>query len=281
MNDQKEIKRNDTFEVTKETIERLIQAGLEYSMMLSGKLHTGAAPEIWNDFVEYNIKKIVLHERDDECLKCGRYLSKSCEGVPDRHREVITEGNRCSGFYNKERANMDYSNIRTLRIHNNQFDAIEKNGKVIILLCAEDSRIITYVCKKADINCNERDDEHLTQEASIEIHQSIEMIKHLTGLSDEEILPRINRFFEMFEIDLSVEIVKIHKDQFDAIEKKGEFIILTCIEDGRVISYEKTKKDKSLSCRDNITIPIATPLYDKEGNEIHIATPEPEIFKED
>ena len=35
---------------------------------------------------------------DEECLKCKRYFSGSCNGVENRKRKEITIENRCSGF---------------------------------------------------------------------------------------------------------------------------------------------------------------------------------------
>lgn len=37
----------------------------------------------------------------------------------------------------------------------------------------------------------------------------------------------------------SVRTVKIHKEQFDVINKKAKFILITCIEDGKVISFRR------------------------------------------
>ena len=43
-----------------------------------------------------------------------------------------------------------------------------------------------------------------------------------------------------FNVDFgSIRTIKIHKQQFDAIEKKADVVILTCIEDGRVISFNR------------------------------------------
>ena len=33
--------------------------------------------------------------------------------------------------------------------------------------------------------------------------------------------------------------VGVNKEQFDAIEKKADFVILSCIEDGRVLSFRR------------------------------------------
>ncbi len=34
---------------------------------------------------------------DNECICCRRYYSKSCTGIEDRKRDVITYKNCCSG----------------------------------------------------------------------------------------------------------------------------------------------------------------------------------------
>lgn len=33
--------------------------------------------------------------------------------------------------------------------------------------------------------------------------------------------------------------VGVHREQFDAIETKADFVILSCVEDGRVLSFRK------------------------------------------
>lgn len=33
--------------------------------------------------------------------------------------------------------------------------------------------------------------------------------------------------------------VGVHKEQFDVIEKKADFVILSCVEDGRVLSFRR------------------------------------------
>ena len=37
----------------------------------------------------------------------------------------------------------------------------------------------------------------------------------------------------------SVRTVRVHKEQFEAIEKKANSVIITCIEDGRCISFDR------------------------------------------
>lgn len=48
-----------------------------------------------------------------------------------------------------------------------------------------------------------------------------------------------------FKVDLgSIRTVRIHKEQFDAIDKKANAVILTCIEDGRVIAFNRADSEK-------------------------------------
>ena len=52
-----------------------------------------------------------------------------------------------------------------------------------------------------------------------------------------------------FNVDFSdIRIVRIHKEQFDAIDKKAVAILLECKEDGQVIAFnrvdKKTNKDE-------------------------------------
>lgn len=44
----------------------------------------------------------------------------------------------------------------------------------------------------------------------------------------------------------SVRIVRVHKEQFDAINTKADTVIITCIEDGRSVSFDRSdsKVDK-------------------------------------
>ena len=39
----------------------------------------------------------------------------------------------------------------------------------------------------------------------------------------------------------SIRTIRIHKEQFDAIEKKADTVIVTCIEDGRCMSFDRTE----------------------------------------
>jgi len=40
----------------------------------------------------------------------------------------------------------------------------------------------------------------------------------------------------------SIKTVRVHKEQFDAIEKKADSIIITCIEDGRCVTFNSRIK---------------------------------------
>ena len=40
----------------------------------------------------------------------------------------------------------------------------------------------------------------------------------------------------------SIRTVRVHKDQFDAIEKKADDVIITCIEDGRCVTFTRDKE---------------------------------------
>lgn len=50
----------------------------------------------------------------------------------------------------------------------------------------------------------------------------------------------------------SIRTVRVHKEQFDTIEKKANTVIITCIEDGRCIAFNRednmgTKKSKGVA----------------------------------
>ena len=48
-----------------------------------------------------------------------------------------------------------------------------------------------------------------------------------------------------FSVDFSsIRTVRVHKQQFDAIDKKANVVMLTCIEDGRVIPFNRTDNEK-------------------------------------
>lgn len=40
--------------------------------------------------------------------------------------------------------NVDFSSIRTVRVHKQQFDAIDNKANVVMLTCIEDSRVIPF-----------------------------------------------------------------------------------------------------------------------------------------
>lgn len=42
----------------------------------------------------------------------------------------------------------------------------------------------------------------------------------------------------------SIRTVKVHKEQFDAIEKKTDAVIITCIEDGRCLAFNRDIEEK-------------------------------------
>lgn len=37
--------------------------------------------------------------------------------------------------------------------------------------------------------------------------------------------------------------VNVHKQQFDSIEKNADYIILSCIEDGRCVGFKRVKRE--------------------------------------
>ena len=48
-----------------------------------------------------------------------------------------------------------------------------------------------------------------------------------------------------FKVDFSsVRTVRVHKEQFDAIDKKANAIIITCMEDRRVIAFNRADTEK-------------------------------------
>lgn len=48
-----------------------------------------------------------------------------------------------------------------------------------------------------------------------------------------------------FKLDFSsIKIIRIHKEQFDSIDKNAKAIILTCIEDGRNIVFNERIVEK-------------------------------------
>lgn len=48
-----------------------------------------------------------------------------------------------------------------------------------------------------------------------------------------------------FKVDFSsIRIVNVHKEQFEAIDKKANAVIITCIEDGRCIAFNRADSEK-------------------------------------
>lgn len=98
--DNKRINEVLSKELTKEQVEQIFTYGMNY--MLARKqpeLDFGQFPtDNFDKAIDYVYRLIVENERDEECLKCKRYYSKSCIGTINRGREVITEGNRCAAF---------------------------------------------------------------------------------------------------------------------------------------------------------------------------------------
>ena len=48
-----------------------------------------------------------------------------------------------------------------------------------------------------------------------------------------------------FKVDFSsVRTVNVHKDQFEAIDKKANVVIINCIEDGRCIAFNRADSEK-------------------------------------
>lgn len=48
-----------------------------------------------------------------------------------------------------------------------------------------------------------------------------------------------------FNVDFSsIRTVRVHKQQFDAIDNKANVVMLTCIEDGRVIPFNRADSEK-------------------------------------
>lgn len=90
--------------LTKEQVTEIFTYGMNY--MLARKqpeLDFGQFPtDNFQEAIDYVYRLIVENERDEECLRCQRYYSKSCVGTINRGREVITEGNRCAAFILKE-----------------------------------------------------------------------------------------------------------------------------------------------------------------------------------
>lgn len=48
----------------------------------------------------------------------------------------------------------------------------------------------------------------------------------------------------------SIRTVRVHKEQFDAIEKKANTVIITCIEDSRCIAFNRQEESKGVEIID-------------------------------
>ena len=56
----------------------------------------------------------------------------------------------------------------------------------------------------------------------------------------------------MKDVDCSsIRTVRVHKEQFDAIEKKADSVIITCIEDGRCVVFGKDTNNPWHPCSYN------------------------------
>lgn len=48
-----------------------------------------------------------------------------------------------------------------------------------------------------------------------------------------------------FKVDFSsIRTVNVHKEQFEAIDKKANVVMITCIEDGRCIAFNRADSEK-------------------------------------
>lgn len=53
------------------------------------------------------------------------------------------------------------------------------------------------------------------------------------------------RYYMSFTVDFSsIRTVRVHKEQFDAIDNKANVVMITCIEDGRVIPFNRADSEK-------------------------------------
>ena len=90
--------------ITKEELKQIFDYGHYFSMQskFPEKFISGTFPTDYNEALEYVYKLVIEKERDEECLSCGRYSSGSCKGTINRHREEITEKNRCAAYFKKK-----------------------------------------------------------------------------------------------------------------------------------------------------------------------------------
>ena len=102
--DNKRIEEILSKKLSRKQVEDIFVYGMNY--MLARKqpeLDFGQFPtDNFQEAIDYVYRLIIENERDEECLRCQRYYSKSCVGTIDRGREVITDGNRCAAFILKE-----------------------------------------------------------------------------------------------------------------------------------------------------------------------------------
>lgn len=104
--DQQKKKDNKNIEgvLTKEQVEQIFTYGINYQLVKSNpNVDFGQFPtDNFDKVIDYVYRLIVENERDEECLRCGRYYTGSCIGTINRGRETITDGNRCAAFYKRE-----------------------------------------------------------------------------------------------------------------------------------------------------------------------------------
>lgn len=87
--------------ISKELVKKIFDYGALFDLVKHkpDKWFAGQFPtDDYDKAVDYVYRLLIENERDEECLKCQRYQSKSCEGTINRGRETITEGNRCAAF---------------------------------------------------------------------------------------------------------------------------------------------------------------------------------------
>lgn len=102
--DDKRIEECLSKRLTKKQVEEIFSYGINYQYAKTfPHVSFGEFPtDDYDKALDYVYRLIVENERDEECLKCQRYYSKSCVGTINRGREVITDGNRCAAFIRKE-----------------------------------------------------------------------------------------------------------------------------------------------------------------------------------
>ena len=49
---------------------------------------------------------------------------------------------------------------------------------------------------------------------------------------------------------INIKHVNVHKQQFDSIEQKADYLILSCIEDRRSIGFKRMKEEDDLGSED-------------------------------